>query len=443
MTSTGRLAVGCLALAAGFTSNQAAAQPFPSVDTGRVQGVSAQDQNVIQFSGGATLERHSNVFRLNSSVDPTASFGKSQRSDTILTGNLGMVVDREASLQRLRLELRLTPTAYQTYSSLNSLGYLVAPKLDWAIGSALYGDIGARLSQAPSSFVGNTLATTSGGTTQFIGSDINLEKRNLLFFTGGLRMTPNWSVFGRVDRETLDNSLNLSYFKSANYTATGTEGGIRFEPGTGTELSLLGRHTKADYPNLQDTSYVGSTPLATPISNNYKQNALLARLVLRPNEDTAIAGVLGYTKRAYDSVPGRDFSGPTARLSFDWRPGPGFYMSTEVFRDLGSSSILTANYVDSIGIRLRPTFVLTGKIRLGGLLSYENIDWKGDPGLVSSSLGVRKDTMMYTGLQLIYDYSRVLSMTADLRREQRTSNSNYSQFDFNNNIFGVGILAKF
>ena len=429
MASTGRLTVACMVLAAGSMAGTALAQT-PSTETGRILLPGAtQDQNVIRVFGGAVVERHSNIFRLSDGTDPTGLFGKSNRGDTLLIGNAGVRFDREFSLQRVRLEAQLNPVKYFTYSQLDHIGYAGSARWDWAVGSALYGDLGARIGQVQTSFIGTTY-----------GGDKNLERRNMVFFTGGVRVTPSWSAFGHLDHENLDNSLGQSAFQAANYRATGTEVGVRYEPGTGTEIALLGRHTKATYPNLQTVDIFG-TPIATPISNDYKQNAALVRLQLRPNEDTRIAGELGYTRREYDSVGSRDFSGPTARLGLDWRAGPGFFMATELIRDLASANILTANYVDNTELRLRPTFVLTGKINLNGSLSYAKIGWKGDPGLVSQTSGYRKDTLIIGGLQLAYEYSRVLTLTADVRHERR--DSNFSFAEYKNNIFGVGIQARF
>lgn len=429
MASIGRRTVAYMVLAAGSMAGSALAQA-PSSETGRILAPGAtQETEVLRIFGGATVERHSNIFRLTDGFDPTSLFGKSNRSDTVLTGTAGVAFDREFSRQRLRLEARLNPVKYFTYSQLDYIGYSGTARLDWGIGPAIYGDVGARIGQVQTSFIGTTY-----------GGDKNLERRNMVFLTGGFRMTPNWSVFGHVDHETLDNSLNQSAFQAANFRATGTEVGVRYEPGTGNEFALLARHSDATYPTLQTIDLYG-TPIATPISNDYKQDALLARLQTRPNEDTRIYGELGYTKRKYDSVSSRDFSGPTARLGVDWRPGPGFFMGVDLTRDLSSASILTANYVDYTELRLRPTFVLTGKINLNGTASYAKIGWKGDPGLVTQTTGERKDTLTMLGLQLAYEYSRVLSLTADVRREHRTSN--FSQFEFDNNIFGVGIQARF
>jgi hypothetical protein len=414
-----------LALVAGSASAQAI-----NPEAGVIKAPRNPDDPVIQIEGGATAERHSNIFKLADGVDPSGLFGKSNRADTVLRGNLGVIFDRDISLQRLRLEGRLEPTKYFTYSKLDFFGYSGSANLDWNLGSSIYGTAGVMMRQNLTSFVGVTY-----------GSDKNLERRNKIYGSAGLKITPNWSAFVGADHLVLDNSLSV--FQSANYRLNGTEGGLRFAPGTGTELSFVGRHQKATYPNTQTFDLFGNV-LPAPISNDYKQNDALVRLQVRPSEDSLIGGQFGYTKRSYASVPSRDFSGPTALLQMNWRPSGAFRMNTQLSRGLESANILIANYVDVTELMLLPSIQLTGKMTLNGRLVYSKVDWKGDPGLVTSNAftnGVRKDDLTTLGLQLMYDYSRNLSLSAEARQERRTSN--YNAYKFVDNIMLFGILAKF
>ena len=387
----------------------------------------AQDQDVIRIEGGGSLERHSNIFKLPSGVDPTSIYGKSTRSDTIVRGNVGITFDREVSLQRFRADARIEPTKYVSYSKFDYLGYSGGLNWDWAIGQAIYGTLGVRVGQTLSSFL-NTFTT----------GDKNLERRQSYYGSAGLRLTPSWSAFVGIDQTRLDNSVAL--FQSSNYTYTSGEGGMRFAPGTGTEISLVARHTNGDYSNLQLFDVLGNV-LAQGIDNSFKQNALLARMQIKPSDDSRIAGEIGYTKRDYNSVPQRDFSGVTAAMNLEWKPTGAFFMKVDLVRDLTSPNFLTANYVDLTELRLYPTVVLTGKMTLNGRLTYGQASYKGDPGFVASAGPVRKDNLTTVGAQLAYEFSRNLTFTADIRQERRSSN--YNNFEFTDNIVGVGVLAKF
>ncbi len=386
------------------------------------------DQNVLRFDAGANVEHHSNVTGLSNSVDPQPIYGKSSRSDTILRGTFGVAYDQMFSLQRLTLEARLDPAKYFTYSQFDYLGYSGRVNLDWAVGNALYGTLGLRAGQALTSVLSNATGNR------------NLERRTTLYGSAGLRFTPSTSVFVGADTTKLDNSED--YFRSADNRVDAFETGIRYAPGTGTDMSLLYRHQKSDYPNDQLFDSLGNVlPPGVSVNNSYKQNAALVRMSVMPSEDTRISGELGYTKRKYDSFSERDYSGPTALLTLAWRPTGAFYMNAELERNIASTLYLTSNYIQVTEIRFMPVVVLTGKTRLNGRFGYSQQEYKGDTGLLATAGPVRKDDLYTYGVQLAYDYSRGLAFTLDLRRLQRKSN--YEGLKFSNNIIGVGVTARF
>lgn len=392
----------------------AAAAPF---------AVCAQEQDVVRIDAGAQIDHHSNVFRLADGVDPTPLFGKSSRSDTILKGILGINFNREVSRQRFRADARLEPTKFSTYSKFDYTAYNAGVGLDWGIGPAFYGTLGARANQGLTSF----LYVAGVG-------DRNLERRTLLNGSAGFRFTPDWSVFVGADQTVLSNSLN--FYKAADFTATGTEAGVRYDRGTGTQLALVLRNTQGKYDNLQ-TSDLSGALLATPISNDYKQNALLLRLQYKPSDDSRLFGDVGYTERKYSTLPARDFSGPTAVLGVEWKPTGAFDMRVDLIRDLQAPGLLSFNYVDYTELRLVPKVALTGKIAATGLLSYANLNYKGDPSSVGGL--VRKDDLTILGAGLSYEVSRTIRVNAELRHESR--GSNVDAFKFKNNILSLGVLA--
>ena len=385
------------------------------------------EENVLRFDAGANVEHHSNVTGASNTVDTNALYGQSKRSDTILRGTFGVNYDQMFSLQRLTLEARLDPAKYLNYSQFDYLGYSGRLNLDWAVGNALYGTVGLRATQALTS----VLANTSGGK--------NLERRTMLYGSAGLRLTPNWSAFVGADTTKLENSTD--YFAGANNTQDAFEAGLRYAPGTGNELSFLGRRTKGDYPNNQIRDSFGNLlPPGTSVNNSFKQNAFLVRGAIQPSEDTRLTGELGYARRSYDYDGTRDYSGPTGLLTLAWRPSGAFYMNVELARDINSALYLSSNYIEITEIRVLPVVVLTGKLRLNGRFVYSWQNYKGDTGLFPGS-DERKDKVYMTGLQLAYDYSRGLAFTADVRRLNRTSN--FAGGSFSDNVFGLGVTARF
>jgi exopolysaccharide biosynthesis operon protein EpsL len=394
----------------------------------------AQDQDVIRVTAGAAFERHDNIFRLDTGVDPTAGYGKSARSETILRGDLGIQFDRELSLQRFRAGLNLQPNKYQNYSRFDHLAYTGELNWDWEISGPLSGRVGARFSRGLLGF--NQILVRSGAVTSAV--DKNEISRLNPYFTARVRITPSWFLEGSVDQIKVSNSATA--FLPGNFTTNGVEAGLRFAPGTGTELSFLGRSARGKYDFLQLTDFLGQN-LATGVDNSFKQTEILTRLRVRPSEDTLIAGSIGYTQRKYDAFNQRNFGGLTSELSLDWRPSGGFFMNATLDRSIGLPGVFSANYIDITQLRLAPRLVLTGKTSLTGLVQYATWNYKGDPGIVNSPGLVRKDNIVTLQAGVLYDYSRAISFTADLRREQRTTN--LVGADFVNNVIIGGVRGQF
>lgn len=389
-------------------------------------GQPIQVQDVLTFSAGLTLDQNSNVFLVDDSVSDAvfaARYGDTSRGDTVLTGQFGVKFDRDFSLQRITATGTIRPQKHINYSQFDNVGYDAGVNWDWAVGRPWFGKVGIRLRQSLSDF-----------------NDVQQDTKNLqrftnFYLTAGMRLTPSWAILTGFDSDKLDNSTQAQAASDRRFT--GTELGVRFAPGTGTELDLVYRRTSGDYPNRQLFDALGQ-PLLTNggVDNGFSENAILARLQYKPNEDTTLSGELGYTRRSYDNFADRDFSGPTARLTMDWRPGGAFFMGVDLIRDIGAEELLTANYVDLTELRLRPTFRLTGKTSLAGLVSFQNRDYGGDPRLVTTNAPVREDKLTRFGITANWQYSRNILFTLGLRREARSSN--YNGLDYDNNVLSIG-----
>ena len=215
---------------------------------------------------------------------------------------------------------------------------------------------------------------------------------------------------------------------------------MRYAPGTGTELALVYRNSNGDYPNRQVVD-AGGGVLGTSVDNGYTQNEVLLRAQYKPDEDSRIFGQVGLTRRSFDNLPERDFSGPTARITYDFRPGGRFFMTADLIRDIASEEVLTSNYVDTRKVALRPSFRLTGKTTLTGNFSYAKLSYEGDPGFVAASAQVREDDITEFGLSLELQYSRNITFSARMGRQERDSNLN--NVKYTNNYFGIGGGIRF
>lgn len=383
------------------------------------------DRDVLQIYLGGEIERRSNVFALPDGVSPLSVYGDTSRSDTIWRGLVGVSFDRQVSLQRFRLDASVLPVKFSEYSRFDNVGYSLGGHWDWAVGRPWFGTLGARLTSGLTPF-GN-----------YYLNDKNIERRAKVYASAGMRLTPRWAAFVGFDTESLDNSF--SGVDAADYRFYSGETGLRYAPGTGTEVDFVWRHTNGDYPNRQVVDELGNL-LPTSVDNEFSQNSLLARLQVRPSNDSRIAGRIGFTSRKFDNLSQRDFSGVTAGLNVDWMPTGAFTMRVELVRDIQSEELLTASYVDLTSLRLRPSLRLTGKTTLFGQTTFSRASYEGDPGFVAAG-ATRKDDIRILGLGVSYEYARNITVNLEARRTDR--DSNYAAFEYSDTMLMANVLSRF
>jgi len=388
----------------------------------------AQDAegDVISLNAGLGIIRDTNVLRLPDDTD-TSAFGGNSKGDTYLRGTLGINFDRLISQQRLQANAEVEGFKYNEYSEFDNIGYNAGVNYDWVIGRPFFGRVGGRVYQYQPTIQDRGLVV---GTT-----DRNEIDQQTVYLNGGIRFTPSWSAIAGWDILRRRNSSSLYSDSDADYNSL--EGGVRFAPGTGTEIDFVYRRTDGDYKELQVFGADGLPLLSGPRSSDFKQDALLARVSYRPSEDSRLAGRIGYTDRSYDVDSSRDFSGFTTGFDVEWAPSGAIKMLVSIARDIEpDDSAVTATYADAKSIALRPTIQATGKIKVQPFYQYIDRAYKGDGSAVE-----RDDTFQTFGVGVNYEIRRNLNAIFDLRQERR--NSNIDDLDFDANIVSLGIQARF
>lgn len=388
----------------------------------------AQDAegDVISLTAGLAVTRDSNVLRVPDGTN-TSQYGGTGLSDTILRGSLGIAFDRLISQQRLQMSANVEGYKYNEYNSFDNVGYDAGLNYDWVIGRPFFGRLGGRVYKFQPAIQDRGLGQAN--------VERNEVERQTVYLNGGIRFTPSWSAIAGFD---LDRRRNTSALYEDSDSDFGTvEGGVRFAPGTGTEIDLVYRNTTGDYQNPQVNGPDGLPLLTGARSNDFKQNALLARVSYRPSEDSLLAGRIGYTKRTYDVDGTRDFSGITTGFDIQWAQSGAVKMLVSIARDIQpDDTAITPTYVDAKSIALRPTIQATGKIRLMPYYQYVDRAYKGEGGLND-----RKDTFQAYGVGVNYEIRRNLNAVFDLRQEKRSSNQ--PGLDFDANIVTLGLQVRF
>lgn len=381
------------------------------------QPVSAPPEiaDVLTLEAGAEAAYHDNVFRTPSGP-----------SDTVLRARAGLRLERVIGLQRVELDAFATPVRYLDHPDYNYLGYGLGAAWRWAAGRVFFGDVLVRATrdQTPFDLVGafaNNLQTLASAR-----------------FLGGMRLTQVWSAIAAVDWMRSSNSLVTQ--QPADFTRTGAELGARYLPDTALELDAVWRYEQASYPYQQVFDSTGAL-LPQAVDNAYTQHSPLLRVAWRPHDASRLSGQIGYTRRFYENVPQRDFSGVTAALQADWPMSGSVMMRAGLLRSIEVAEVPSANYVEVRGIALRPEWQLTGRSRIDGLLALSTRLYLGDPGTAAGLGPVREDRLRQFGVDWRYQLGRRTWATLTLR--QLTRSSNYAAYDFTDRWVGVGLQAAF
>lgn len=385
------------------------------------------DGDVISLTAGLSLMRDSNVLRLSDNATVPAGYGTDKRGDLYMLGSLGIAFDRMISQQRLQAYADVNGYKYREYDDSDNIGYRAGVNYDWVIGRPLFGRVGLRTARVQPQVQDRLVSQP--------GLERNRVNTQTAYLDGGFRFTPNWSIIAGWELERWRNSSRV--YEDTDLDQNSFEAGVRYAPGTGAEFDLVFRRTNGDFKNDRLFADDGTAYLVPIQRQDFKQNALLARVAYKPSEDSRIAGRIGYTKRTYDSANVRDFSGVTTGIDVDWAQTGNLMWRFSVSRDIVPDiSAMTSAYADARGFRVAPTIQATGKIKLMPFLSYTDYRYDGDTGTVR-----RNDKLTSLGLTVDYEIRRNLHALFDLRRDER--NSSLDTLDYTANLIGVGIRARF
>jgi hypothetical protein len=388
---------------------------MPLLVTAQPVSMPTQVSDVFSFEATGGFEHHSNIFRL-----PVAT------SETVLRGLIGVRFEREVSLQRFTLFGNVQPVKYLDFSRYDYVGYNVGGQWDWEVGRPVFGTVTANYLRDQTPF-------------DLLGAPVkNLRDLWTARALAGLRLTQSWALIGAVDYLSLDNSS--TFYRASDFSATGIEAGVRYYPGTAIDMDFVYRRESGEFPNRQVFDANGNL-LPTAVDNAYSQDALLWRVNWRPYAEARYGGTVGYTRRSFDTLSQRDFSGITGTLEADFPMTGALQFRGAVFNTIGSAELLNANYIRDTGIRLTPVWRATSRLSVDGLLLYTTRRYEGDPGFVFTGAEVRRDKILDYGLRVNYEFARRVFLYGDLRRADRTSN--YAGNDFTDNWFGFGVRAAF
>ena len=351
----------------------------------------------------------SNLFRIANGAQARTLLGTADKSETYYTLATGLDMDWRISRQLLIARLDVNQTRFDTYKQLDYNGHAGLLQWNWLTGKYASGDVGVSDTKTLSSF------------TELQRPTQNLLSTRQAYAHAGIKLQVPWQLNLGVVRTTTDNSAISQQALNSNenkYSA-----GLQYQTPKGTLLEYVSQYRQGQYPNRQIVA-------TAPVDNNYRQYDNGVAMTWAPGAKTQLKGQLNYTRREYDDVPQRDFSGVTGRVMGEWLASGKTTLGLDVYRDIGVVENNTASYSLNRGVAIRAKWLPTAKLTLKAEVARERQTYTGDPGFVLTSTPTREDEVTHFQLETQYQVLRKTRLTLLLQQGNRDSNQALAGYRF-------------
>lgn len=401
-------AMGALAL--GATSLSAAA--FEAVDvltpstSGRYPAYAEEPPPPYGFWAQAGVMYDTNALRLTAgdNKERIARFGAGARAEQRIAGR-----------QRLYLEGRADAYRYDRYRELDYTGWAGLGEWRYEIGNDLSGAIGLSARRFQASLaelrapVADEITEKRGSATAAYRLGANARLR------GGFEHLRYERPTRRV-AETRTNAFTLG----ADYVTP-----------IGNAVGLEWREARGDAP-VSEAILPG-----TGVENDYRQRDLALTATWAASPFIRIGGRAGYTQREYTEVPGRDFSGPTWRLTLDWLPGAKTVLTFETYRSIASLVDVAASHMLIEGFSFGPSWAPTAKLNFSARFLREEQSFEGDASVPLLATPERQEIVRAIRLGTYWELTRNWHFQFAYDTGERESNILGRNFRYNAGVANV------
>jgi exopolysaccharide biosynthesis operon protein EpsL len=382
-----------------------------NVDAGKIFDVFAAVQESFD----------NNLYRLPTSVtDVSGTVGpNASREDYINTLSAGFDGQWALGRQIVVLDLRADDNHYASNTDLNHFSGSDKAIWNWALTSALSGQVGEDYTRSIASFVNTTVYT------------LNLVDQWEYFGGARYQVGPRWAIFGGAIQTNTRLSEVTTRHNDNNRKSV--EVGTEFATGIQNSFGLEYRYTDTIFPNV-------FLPNGVAVSSNYNEERARLFLKYAISDKMLINASAGYLKHDYANHGIGDFSGDIWRASLQWQPREKTQILAVAWRELHAYLTAELDYYVSNGVSVSPVWNASEKINLSVLFSSEKQDYIGAaPGVTVA--GPRHDKLFAEQANVGYTPVRHFTVNFSIRREQRSSNQ--GQFEYSDTLATIGVTGKF
>jgi hypothetical protein len=279
-----------------------------------------------------------------------------------------------------------------------------------------------------------------------VGLVNNQVKRKRSFGRAEWEFHPRWRVGGGVEKT--DNTNSAPSQISNDYQRQAQDVVLTYLTPKGSKLRAQVRRIDAEFPDPQVVSSACLLSFLFPCppyplvptevaDNSYKQTEYNLLGDWRVSGKLTLRGQAGWVDRNYENVlrgnlagPPQlkerpDFSGFAGKVSGDWYATGKTLLSVSMYQELGGAGDINAISVLKNGASADGVWLVREKWRLNAGATFENRDFKGDPGTLQ-----RNDDTLGASLSLNYAPTQAVSLDVGMRVGRRDSNISVENYEF-------------
>lgn len=373
------------------------------------QYVAAAEDDVLTPYVSYSMSYDDNLLRVSNPADAKLFFGTEQTGDTIKRTAVGINIDKQLGRQDINIKLEMSRNKFNRFTTLDNDGKNLSGQWHWQLGDHLEGNLRATYTSSLGTFM---------ELRQLLKND---RVQSLTFADIAWRFHPTWKIRAATSVNDYENSAASEQIKDQHKSTL--ELGVDYLPSSGNKIGLQLTRIAGDYPNR----VISPSSL---FDKSYVQNELSTVADWQLTGKSSIKLKLGITNRSYDLHPNRNFTGPTGRVTLEWRPTAKLACIFSSWRDIYAVEEVSSSYVDGRGVSLTPTWNITSKLSMQAKLSYEEQSHTGEP-IVVINAPLRQDTLQSAMLMISYSPLKNAQLSVSAQHDERRSNQ--SQLDFVDN----------
>jgi len=375
-------------------------------------------RNPFSFSVSQSFYHDSNLRRMADDEYFTSRGleAPEKRSDSYSVTRAGVNFDTEVSRQAFQAGLSLGRTQYSSNSNFSNTSWDGRLNWDWRIGDRWSGVFGYSHSETSLPFDDVVVRREEGKVMRQLG---RFNARADFWWH------PDWATgFGYSD---VRSSYNSNRYNLDKYDAQTASLNLTYRPSTGNRIVLGYIFEEGQYPNRKKKEELGSGQTSM---RDWERRDVRLSGQWRLTGVTQLNGYVGHTKRKYDLAPNRDFSGFTGSIGFRWVPTGKAIVELSWRREIGADQDSISNYAVSDAWTIRPTWVVTSKIRLGASYAYLKRDYRGDPDPEVAGVSNPRDGKTHTyGVNFQYMPVPSANITLGYQDSKRDARDKYYKYN--------------